>query len=46
MNIAHLLHGKPQRMITVGPEQSLQQATEVLGRERIGALLRRADASA
>ena len=39
MNIAHLLHGKPQRMITVGPEQSLQQATEVLGRERIGALL-------
>jgi CBS domain-containing protein len=39
MNIAHLLHGKPQRMITVGPEQSLQQAAEVLGRERIGALL-------
>lgn len=39
MNIAHILHGKPQRMITVGPEQTLQQATEVLARERIGALL-------
>jgi len=39
MNIAHILQDKPQRMITVGPEQSLQQAAEVLGRERIGALL-------
>jgi CBS domain-containing protein len=39
MTIAQILHGKPQRMITVGPEQTLQQAAEVLGRERIGALL-------
>jgi len=39
MTIAHILQGKPQRMITVGPEQTLQQAAEVLGRERIGALL-------
>lgn len=39
MNIAHILQDKPQRMITVGPEQTLQQAAEVLGRERIGALL-------
>lgn len=39
MNIAHILHGKPQRMITVGPEQTLQQAAEVLAREKIGALL-------
>lgn len=39
MTIAHLLQGKPQRMITVGPEQTLHQAAEVLGRERIGALL-------
>lgn len=39
MTIAHLLHDKPKRMITVGPEQTLQQAAEVLARERIGALL-------
>jgi CBS domain-containing protein len=39
MIIANILQGKPQRMITVGPEQTLQQAAEVLGRERIGALL-------
>ncbi len=39
VNIAHILHGKPQRMITVGPEQTLQEAAEVLARERIGALL-------
>lgn len=39
MTIAHLLQDKPQRMITVGPEQTLQQAAEVLARERIGALL-------
>jgi CBS domain-containing protein len=39
MTIAHILHGKPQRMITIGPEQTLQQAAEVLARERIGALL-------
>lgn len=39
MTIAHILQDKPQRMITVGPEQTLQQAAEVLGRERIGALL-------
>lgn len=39
MTIAHILRGKPQRMITVGPEQTLQQAAEVLARERIGALL-------
>lgn len=39
MTIAEILKDKPQRMITVGPEQTLQQAAEVLGRERIGALL-------
>lgn len=39
MTIAHILHGKPQRMISVGPEQTLRQAAEVLTREHIGALL-------
>ncbi len=39
MTIAHILHGKPHRLISVAPEQTLQQAAEVLARERIGALL-------
>ena len=39
MTIAHILHGKPHRLISVAPDQSLQQAAEVLAKERIGALL-------
>jgi CBS domain-containing protein len=39
MTIASILHGKPHRLISVAPDESLQQATEVLTRERIGALL-------
>lgn len=39
MTIAHILHGKPHRLITISPNESLQQATEVLSRERIGAVL-------
>ena len=39
MTIAHILHGKPHRLISVSPEQTIQHAAEVLGRERIGALL-------
>jgi len=39
MTIAHILHGKPHRLISVAPEESLQQAAELLTRERIGALL-------
>ena len=39
MTIASILHGKPHRLISVAPEQTIQQATEVLARERIGALL-------
>ena len=39
MTIAHILHGKPNRLISVAPDESLQQAAEVLTRERIGALL-------
>jgi CBS domain-containing protein len=39
MTIASILHGKPHRLISVAPDESLQQAAEVLTRERIGALL-------
>lgn len=39
MTIAHIVHGKPHRLISVAPDESLQQAAEVLTRERIGALL-------
>ncbi len=39
MTIASIIHGKPHRLITVAPDESLQQAAEVLTRERIGALL-------
>jgi CBS domain-containing protein len=39
MTIASILHGKPHRLISVAPDDSLQQAAEVLTRERIGALL-------
>ena len=39
MTIASILHGKPHRLISVAPDESLQHATEVLTRERIGALL-------
>jgi CBS domain-containing protein len=39
MTIAHILHGKPHRLISVAPDESLQQAAELLTRERIGALL-------
>jgi len=39
MIVANILHGKPRRLITVAPDHTLRQAAEVLGRERIGALL-------
>jgi CBS domain-containing protein len=39
MTIASILHGKPHRLISVAPDESLQHAAEVLTRERIGALL-------
>jgi len=39
MTIASILHGKPHPLISVAPDETLQQATEVLTRERIGALL-------
>lgn len=39
MTIASIIHGKPHRLISVAPDESLQHATEVLTRERIGALL-------
>ena len=39
MTIANILHGKPHRLISVAPDESLQHAAEVLTRERIGALL-------
>ena len=39
MTIASIIHGKPHRLISVAPDESLQQAAEVLTRERIGALL-------
>ena len=39
MTIASIIHGKPHRLITVAPDDTLQQAAEVLTRERIGALL-------
>jgi CBS domain-containing protein len=39
MTISSIIHGKPHRLISVAPDDSLQQAAEVLTRERIGALL-------
>ncbi len=39
MTIASIIHGKPHRLISVAPDDTLQQAAEVLTRERIGALL-------
>ena len=39
MTIASILHGKPHRLISVAPDETLQNAAEVLTRERIGALL-------
>lgn len=39
MTIASIIHGKPHRLISVAPDDTLQQATELLTRERIGALL-------
>jgi|SRR5689334_1710238 len=39
MSIASILRGKPHRLISVAPDESLQHAAEILTRERIGALL-------
>jgi len=39
MSIASIIHGKPHRLLSVAPDESLQHAAEVLTRERIGALL-------
>ncbi len=39
MTIASIIQGKPHRLITAAPDEALQQAAEILTRERIGALL-------
>lgn len=39
MTIASIIHGKPHRLVSVAPDDSLQKAAELLTRERIGALL-------
>ena len=39
MSIASIIGSKPHRLISVAPDESLQQAAETLTRERIGALL-------
>ena len=39
MTIVHIVQGKPHRLVSVAPDENLQQAAEVLTRERIGALL-------
>jgi CBS domain-containing protein len=39
MIVANILHGKPRRLISLGPSDTLQKAAELLARERIGAVL-------
>jgi CBS domain-containing protein len=39
MIVANILHGKPHRLISVGPADTLRRAAELLAGERIGALL-------
>lgn len=39
MTVAHLLRGKPVRLITIPSYETLAKATEILARERIGALI-------
>jgi len=39
MTVAHLLRGKPMRLITIPAHETLAKATEILARERIGALI-------
>jgi CBS domain-containing protein len=39
MTVAHLLRGKPIRLITIPSYETLTKATEILARERIGAVI-------
>ncbi|MDY0881493.1 CBS domain-containing protein [Dongia soli] len=39
MTVAHLLRGKPIRLVTIPSYETLTKATEILARERIGALI-------
>jgi CBS domain-containing protein len=39
MTVAHLLRGKPVRLITIPTHETLAKATQILARERIGALM-------
>jgi CBS domain-containing protein len=39
MTVAHLLRGKPMRLITIPAHETLAKATQILARERIGALI-------
>ena len=39
MTVAQLLHGKPVRLITIPTHETLAKATQILARERIGALI-------
>ncbi|MEZ5833457.1 MAG: CBS domain-containing protein [Dongiaceae bacterium] len=39
MTIDQIIRGKPHRLISVAPDESVQRAADVLTRERIGALL-------
>jgi CBS domain-containing protein len=39
MTVAHLLRGKPQRLITIPAHETLAKASQILARERIGAIV-------
>ncbi len=39
MTVAHLLRGKPMRLITIPAYETVAKATQILARERIGAVL-------
>src|ERR1700749_3895344 len=39
MTVAHLLRGKPTRLITIPTHETLAKATQILARERIGAII-------
>ncbi len=39
MTVTHLLRGKPTRLITIPDYETIAKATQILARERIGALI-------
>lgn len=39
MTVAHLLRGKPARLVTMPTHETLAKAAEILARERIGAIV-------